>query len=109
MSTARWANVILGAWLFISAFVWHHSAAQFRNTWILGIIIVGLALLAGVYAGFRIGTALAALWLFFSTLFLPRAEMGTVWHNCILAIVVFALALTPGRFARRAMAGGPRR
>ncbi len=100
MSTPRWLNVALGAWLFISAFVWRHGAAQFQNSWIMGIIMVGLALLAGGYPWARFLNAGAAVYLFFSTLLLPRVNAGTVWHNCILAVLVFIISLAPARVSR---------
>ena len=45
---ARIVNLVLGIWLFISAFVWPHSTAQMTNTWILGVLTVisGLGWLA---------------------------------------------------------------
>jgi hypothetical protein len=72
------------------------------------MIIFALALSARAFDWARYVTAAAAVWLFFSTLLLPRANAGTVWHNCLLAIVVFAVALMPGRFARRFQPAGRR-
>jgi hypothetical protein len=32
VSWPRVANIVLGIWLFLSAFLWLHSAAQMTNT-----------------------------------------------------------------------------
>src|SRR5690349_1717021 len=46
VASPRWLNVLLGVWLFISAFLWPHSQAQFTNTWLMGVLAVIFALLA---------------------------------------------------------------
>jgi hypothetical protein len=97
----RWYNAVLGGWLLVSAFLWHHGPAQFHNTWVLGIVIVVLSLLATAVPWTRYLNVLAALWLFVSTLVLPRANPGTTWHNCLIALAVLGSALN----ARRT--GGP--
>jgi hypothetical protein len=107
MGAARWVNLSLGAWLFVSAFIWRHGPAQFSNTWMLGLIIGGLAFVAATYPAIRIVNVVAAVWLFVSTLLLPGANSLTVVHNCVLAVLVFFAALTPGRFGRT-QPSGPR-
>src|SRR5690242_18444501 len=37
---ARGFTLLLGVWLFISAFIWQHTEAQMTNTWICGVITV---------------------------------------------------------------------
>jgi hypothetical protein len=97
----RWYNAVLGAWLFVSAFLWHHAPVQFHNTWVMGIVIVVLSLLSTAVPWTRYLSALAGLWLFFSTLYLPRSNPGTTWHNCLIGLAVLGSALN----ARRT--GGP--
>ena len=43
---ARTLNIALGVWLFISAFLWPHTSAQFTNTWICGALTVAFSLIA---------------------------------------------------------------
>jgi hypothetical protein len=93
---ARYLNVVLGAWLFISAFLWPHSAGQFENTWILGIICVALALIAMGVPWARFGNTLLAIWLFISTLALPRDSVATMWNNLLVALAIFVVSLLPG-------------
>lgn len=109
--TASWAraiNVILGVWLFISAFAWPHTSAQMTNTWILGVLTVIFALIAWFAAPqARFLNTLLAIWLFISAWALPRYNVGTVWNNVIVAILIFAFSLVPGGTPTRAMPRAP--
>src|SRR5919206_2465218 len=78
---ARWLNLLLGIWLFISAFVWDHTPAERTNTWILGVLCVVFALCAMSISTARwLNTALA-VWLFISVWALPHRELATMWNN----------------------------
>lgn len=91
--TARWVNVLVGAWLFVSAFLWPHTSSQYTNTWLMGIISVAVAVVAMGATGFRyINTAVGA-WLIISAFALPTISMGTRWNNLIVGIVIGALSL----------------
>jgi hypothetical protein len=93
---ARAVNLLLGIWLFISAFAWEHVLAQRTNTWILGVLCVVFALIAmSAPTGRWLNTALA-VWLFISVWALPHQHLATMWNNALVAIVVFALSLVPG-------------
>lgn len=89
-------NLVLGVWLIISAFIWPHSAAAQVNTWVLGIIIAAIAVIAYGVPQLRWLNALAAVWLFFSTFAIRHDTVGTVWNNVIVAIIVFAVAIAGG-------------
>ena len=95
-SWARIANVILGVWLFISAFAWWHGAAQMTNTWIVGILQVIFALVAifVVPKARYLNTALA-IWLFISSISIPSPSTGAVWNNVIVAVLTFVFSLVP--------------
>lgn len=93
---ARWVNIALGAWLFISAFIWPHTTSSATNTWIVGLAIVAAGIGAMYVPWFRwVNTALA-IWLFFSTFAFPHVTTGTMWNNAIVAILVFIVSLVPG-------------
>ncbi len=97
---ARTLNVILGIWLFISAFVWPHTSAEFTNTWILGVLCVVFALIAMRVPNVRWLNTLLAIWLFISAFALPHQLVGTVWNNALVAIAVFILSLIPNEMER---------
>jgi len=92
---ARIVNLLLGIWLFISAFVWAHTHAQMTNTWILGVLTVIFALVAMRVSQVRYLNSLLAVWLFISAFALPRLNVGTAWNNALLAVVIFFLSLVP--------------
>jgi hypothetical protein len=97
---ARTVNVVLAVWLFISAFVWPHTASQMTNTWVLGVVVFVFALLAMRVSGARYVNALAAVWLFISAFALPRISVGTAWNNALIALVVFFVALAPSEMTQ---------
>jgi len=106
----RIINVILGVWLFISAFVWPHTTSQMTNTWICGVLCVVFALVAMAVPWVRYLNTLLAIWLFISAWALPSVSPGTIWNNVLVAIAIFIVSLvpsapgvtTPGFFGRTA-------
>ena len=94
----RWPRSIpiaLGAWLFVSAFLWPHTTGAAINSWIVGLLIVIASLVALRMPWLRwVDTALA-VWLFLSTLAMPGATGGTLWNNLIVAMLVFLASLVP--------------
>ncbi len=92
---ARWVNIVLGAWLFISAFIWPHTASSMTNTWIIGLAIVAAAIIAMYVPWFRWVTTALSIWLFFSTFAFAHVTTGTMWNNAIVAIIVFLVSLVP--------------
>ena len=61
--SASLANALLGAWLLVSAFLWHHSKTNFVNAWSIGLVVVASSLMAIRVPWFRFVTAAAGLWL----------------------------------------------
>ncbi len=102
---ARWANAVLGAWLFASAFVWPHSGVALTSTWLMGIVIAGLALVATFAPAARWVNTAAGVWVLVAAFFLP-ARLGTVWNNAIVGGLVVIFSLLPGfQPSRRGSAG----
>lgn len=95
VSFARYANIALGVWLFISAFIWTHSASQHTNTWIVGVLSAVIAAVAIKVQEARYLNSVLAIWLFISVWALPTISSGTAWNNALVAIAMFALSLVP--------------
>jgi hypothetical protein len=105
----RIVNVVLGAWLFISAFLWPHTAAQRTNSWVCGVLCIVFALVATTAPWARYLNTVLAIWLFISAWALPAISAATVWNNVLVAIAIFVVSLvpserttTPGFFDRTA-------
>jgi hypothetical protein len=90
-------NVVLGVWLFVSAFIWPHSQAQFTNSWILGIIAVAASLVALSVPAVRFVNTLLGAWLFISAWALPRVTGGTAWNDVIVGAAIFIVSLVGAR------------
>jgi hypothetical protein len=92
---ARLMNTVLGAWLFLSAFLWPHTPAQRMNAWVVGIAAVtaGLAGLGPSKFGRYVNAALGG-WLVAAAVFLPHIRAATFWNHLLvgLALVLFASA-----------------
>ena len=90
------ANLILGAWLIVSAFSWPHTFAAQSNTWVVGIAIAGFSLWAVFDRDLRWVTTTLGVWLFISAFVLPSGSSMTLWNNIIVALLVVAFSLTEG-------------
>ena len=99
---ARYANLALGLWLFVSAFLWPHSSFAFAASWIMGGCIAM--------------TAFAAIWApparYFNVL-LGAMSLGwqltaasneplTLVHGVVISGLVIALSFMPLRRTQRA-------
>ena len=94
-SLARYANMLLGLWLFLSAFAWSHPSTSRTNTSILGLSIAISATVALGSATLRRFTTMLAFWLAFSTLPTYSVDRATFFNNLLVAVFVFALSLIP--------------
>jgi hypothetical protein len=94
-ASPRMVNIVLGVWLFLSAFLWPHTQAQLTNTWIVGVLCVIFALIAMAVPWVRYLNTLLAIWLFISAWALPMGSPGTIWNNVLVAIAIFVASLIP--------------
>ncbi len=102
-SVLRGIQILLGVWLFISAFIWPHTMAQRTNAWICGLIAIAFAVIAMREPRARwVNTALS-IWLFLSTIAMPRVSVGTVWNGIIVAVAMFVISLTAGTWRPQAL------
>lgn len=90
--TGRLVNLVLGLWLFLSAFLWRHHPAQFINTWVSGLLIATSAGLASRMPAVRFVSTAVGLWLVISTALVPTTA-GTSTHNAIVGLLVSAVSL----------------
>lgn len=91
-ASARYVSIALGIWLFLSAFVWKHHPASQINTWVVGLLIAIIGLVALGNPRARWGNMVLAFWLAASTLLFWPAAGATFWNNLIVAALVLALS-----------------
>jgi hypothetical protein len=103
--SARIFNVLLGTWLFLSAFAWPHMPATKVATMVGGALTVVTALFSIYHPRVRYLTAVFAVLLFVGTLATLSARNQTFWHNAVCAIAIFIAAMfdrgTVGARSRR--------
>lgn len=92
----RRAVIILGAWLFVTAFLIRDTPEQRIN----GAVVGALAVLAELIALWRqprahmVSVALS-IWLFVSLWILPGRHAGLVVNDMIVATLMFGFAVIP--------------
>jgi hypothetical protein len=104
---ARTLGLILGLWLFVSAFAFQRSSPEFTNAWVVGLASALAALAAMTRAPARYGNTLLAAWLVVSAFALPHRSPAAFWHDVAVGLVMLLLSLVPGTIrpmARRAEA-----
>lgn len=101
--SARYVNMALGAWLFISAFAWQHTNLQFTNTWIMGIVAIVAAGAALGTPAMRFVNSAVGVWLVVSAFALSPKTAGTTINNALVGIAMFFTSLIGERPPRRAI------
>jgi hypothetical protein len=88
-------TIVLGLWLFTSAFVWLHAPTVFTSTWIVGLLVALFGGLSIRRPLFRYANALLGAWLVASSIFLSDVYRGTAWHNGTLGVLLLLLSIGP--------------
>jgi hypothetical protein len=91
--SARILNVLIGTWLFLSAFAWPHGPMQKASAVVCGILTMLSALASIYYPRVRYLTAVLAVALFVASLSTAGRYDVTFWHNAVVAIGIFVVAL----------------
>jgi hypothetical protein len=94
------AQIMVGGWLFTSAFVWNHTDTQETNAWVVALLVIGVSLFAMIFPWMRHVNTVFAVWLFVTAFAFPSISQATVANNALVAIVIFCIALTPKRLVR---------
>jgi hypothetical protein len=90
---ARIFNVLIGAWLFLSAFAWPHTSLARSAALICGGLTAVLSLGTIYVSGLRYLTAVVATALFVISMTSAERFDRTFWHNGVIAVVIFVAAL----------------
>jgi hypothetical protein len=90
---ARYVNIALGFWLFVTAFLWPHGSGQFINTWLMGLIVAVTAAGALRVPGLRYVSTAAGVWLIVSLFAWPTVSSPTAWHNVFVGAAIALVSL----------------
>jgi hypothetical protein len=90
---ARCLNLGLGAWLYFSATLWHHTFAQFNNARLVGMLVMVCSALAFLMPLARCVNTVLAMWLCFSAFALPALDTAPMYNALLLAVAIFVASL----------------
>lgn len=93
---ARIASGVIGAWIYMSAFLWKHTFAHFMNAWVLGVVAMMTAAAAYLDPRFRRVNTAIGVWMVASAFLLPHAAMATVWSNVASGAALALVSFLPG-------------
>ncbi|MGA9523135.1 MAG: hypothetical protein WBV82_16835 [Myxococcaceae bacterium] len=106
---ACFINMVMGAWVFLSAFVLPQSDPTRTNSWVCGALVVLFATIALKSPTARFINTAIAVWLFITSFSFPHVSEATVWNNWLCAVVIFFVSLVPGGTVSRTERPPPRR
>ena len=92
-NTARIVNVVLGVWLFISAWIWPHTETSRANTWICGLLVMAIALVALRIRPMRWLNAAIGAWVVIAGFLFPHIAAGTMLNNIIVGLLVLLVSV----------------
>lgn len=98
---ARDLNVLLGAWLFVSAFAWPHEFDARMVTWIVGALVALSAAAAFVADELRYVEAILGGLLVFAAVVQPNVDVATGVNNILVGGAISSLALLHDGTERR--------
>ena len=90
---AQFATASIGAWLFVSAFLWPHSRFQFHNSIVCGLLAMALALAGTCIRETASLGAMLAMWLLLSAFLVPAIHDATFWNNFLTAIAIWGISM----------------
>jgi len=95
MSTSRWVNVVAGAWLFLSAWLFPAPRWEDANQGLIGITIFLAAFVAMAYPRFRLVSLALGLWAVASPFALALSAGFASINLLASGLVVVAASLWP--------------
>jgi hypothetical protein len=88
---ARLTNLMLGLWLFLSAFSWPHPGASGFITWTAGLLIACVSILTMAFPAARWANVVLGLWVMVAA-FIFHQDNATLWNNLVVGLCVFIAA-----------------
>ena len=93
----RVANLVLGLWLQISAFVWRHTDEARFSAWLPGLLISVVALLSMGAPPMRRLNALLGFWAAAWAAVAAGTDRLTYWNGVLAGLLVLIFSMVPSR------------
>jgi hypothetical protein len=97
-------NLGLGAWLLVAAFAFGHSEESAAVNGLIAVLIGTFSLASADRPGLRFANSAFALVLAWAALLMPNVSGAARVNSAIVAAIVFALSVVPGRATGHAKA-----
>lgn len=94
---ARMANLGLGLWLQISAFVWTRTDESRFSAWLPGLLISIVALLSMSVPPMRRLNAALGLWAAVWAAVAAGSDRLSYWNGVVVGVLVLTFSLVPSR------------
>ena len=91
--TARIFNILMGAWLYLAAFLWPRSSREFVYTAACGALTLLFALLSTYYKRAHYGGVAIGVLLLVLTSAFSWGSGALFWHNSIVALAIVGASL----------------
>lgn len=91
----RYVNLVLGAYLFASAFLWDMGPAAFNNAWMTGALVALVAIGAMFAPTMRYMSAVLGLMLIVLTFATPHTNEFWLWHHVAVGAAFIAVGFIP--------------
>lgn len=88
-------NILLGALLVASGFLWPNGPAVKASLVATGIASMGIAIAALFYPVLRYVNTALSIWLFVSALVLPHVSTASISTTIFLSVTMFIVSLLP--------------
>jgi hypothetical protein len=90
---APYINIVLGLWMFASAFLWPHGMAAFVNALIVGLVTAVCAAIGTWVPPVRIVNTAMGVWLICSLFAWPMEAPATTWNNFFVGAAIVLVSL----------------
>ncbi len=90
-------NMVLAAWLLVSAFAFGHGEESAAVTGLIAVLVGVFSLASPGVPGLRLANSAFALVLAWAALLMPEASAAARINDAIVAALVFGLSVVPGR------------
>jgi xanthine/uracil permease len=93
---ARTVSAVVGAWLFLSAFLLPHGTQEMVSDALVGAGVATTALAALYWrAELHVFGVLFSIWLFVSLFAIARPAWETAMHDLVVATILFGFSVVP--------------
>ena len=93
---AHYTAMIVGGWFFMSSLVWHDAMVWRSLDWILGLAVIGLAVMSFRRPRLHWGVSIVGAFLLLWSVIVPHMRETTAWNERVVGVLLLLLGLVGG-------------